>query len=748
MRYIFRTSGVLLVTLIIFGWIFWADGFAVDKNYQYRPLANGWVSFHALNYLKNDKSLVEKATDSITDDLTHGRFRPVFFLYVTTSYALSPLVHGRGIMNEGRSYVHLVNGDLRLFSYILLASLGLSFVFMSLLIYSYTKEIVFSFIPILFIPLSPSLTENLLFNYIDSQEIPLVLWLSIWIFTLFMAVREQGYGSRAVYLFFSFLFLVLAFLTKETTLVVSIALAIVAIFIYGARRSGFQIVKGNSVSLFLASLVVAIICSIFVYTIVTLNRQGYASTGYALPWGGDLKKAIVVLWQGLSKYSLNNYYGYIPILLFLGIALKERGQTLNARPMVTHVSLLLILLLLCYGFLFILVPWKPLLIKYLFPSIFFFSFAVALSLSLLARWAKERYSNKGMLVYLALPVYIFLYIHYAPGAEINKKYSAESAAYGISVIDSLAKSIAYEVGNNPTANQSVFIEYSDYGSDAPWRSSIQWGKLQLMRILNLENELNIVSANGDEISNFIMPAAELSSFRHYDNHKMVFVSNKKGHLQKRKFSLMYKGFPANRTPDFELSFPESDVHYRLAGESLEYYSPSRKFPEFTLYKYLPSSGENAKWEFSYAASDDLFAQDLLQKGAVEELHTVTVTVQNGEIILSSTGEDPQVLLPLIKKNKGTWLVFKGDFYSNKETILQFFYKTRNKPFYNASDSKSIFLKEGENRLYFILPACQSFGRIRMDPGSGDATRLIMRSLQVREIKDSKYAEYLSRYSNL
>ncbi|MCI5138682.1 MAG: hypothetical protein D3922_09785, partial [Candidatus Electrothrix sp. AR1] len=46
--------GVLAAFLCIIGWVFYADHFAIDKTVRYRPLANGWVSYHAAMYLRGE----------------------------------------------------------------------------------------------------------------------------------------------------------------------------------------------------------------------------------------------------------------------------------------------------------------------------------------------------------------------------------------------------------------------------------------------------------------------------------------------------------------------------------------------------------------------------------------------------------------------------------------------------------------------------------------------------------------------
>jgi len=587
MSKVLKLTGIVVVLLAVIFAALQVDNFAVDKTARYRPLANGWVSGHADMHLQNDVSFFEKVKATIESDLTHGRFRPAFFFYVTSSYALSPIIHQRSVSLEGRPYNELINGDLRLFSGILLASVTLSFVFLSLLIYTYTKGVVFSFIPICFIPLSPSLTSNLLQNYIDSQEIPLVLWLSIWIFSFFMAQAAEGRIIRKLWVTISLLFLILAFLTKETTLVVCVALALIAGFLFLMRDLKSRLWAKNDLSVTLVSLGVAIVFSVMVYSIVTMSKQGYA-TNYAIMTMADFEKTISTLWKAFSKHTLNNLYGYIPIILFVLLSLKERKKKLNKLPMKQHLALLLLLLLLSYGFLFILIPWKPVLIKYTYPSVFFFSFAVALSLSQLTRWAKERFGAKGLLCYIAILPYVFLYFSYTDKAEFERKYWVETANYGVSIVDQLANSIANEVNVNPHEKQNIYVEY---GANVAWENAIPWAELHLLRILNLDKGFNVIDRSGGAILNYRMPHAELSSFRKIDGNKTVFLSNRAKDLYGRKFDVLYVGYKNNEEPNRIISIPELAVCYLLTREQIDYRS-TVNFPEFSLYKYLPGACPN------------------------------------------------------------------------------------------------------------------------------------------------------------
>ncbi|MCI5218887.1 MAG: hypothetical protein D3914_06795 [Candidatus Electrothrix sp. LOE2] len=583
MKKILNFIGVLTVFSCIVGGLFYADSFALDKTTRYRPLANGWVSYHAAMYLRGEGSFIDKFKKAVSDDLIHGRFRPAFTFYVSSPYALSPIIHKRNMEAEGRPYDRLLNGDLLLFSFILLGSVALSIFFMSLLIYKYTNEIVFAFIPAFFIPLSSSLTENLLQNYIDSQEIPLVLWLSTAIFFLFMAVSKDKRSWRILFIFLSSFFFILSFLTKETTVVLSVALISLVVLVYFYSIIVPEKKLDEAIVPFVVSALLAVVCSVIVYCIVSMNRRGYAAD-YSLLNITDIKNALALLWVCFSKYSLNNLYGYIPILCFATIAIKERKKSLNGLSMIKHLSLLVFLLLLCCGFFLILVPWRPILIKYLFPSNFFLFFAVALSLSLLAVWAKERYGKKGYLFYFVLLAYAAPYKTYYASAHWERTYLADQAGYGVSVVDRLSESIDREVKQNVKSNQSILVEY---GADVDWADNIPWAKLHLMRILNLDKGINLIDSDGNRIWNYQMPKAEATSFKEYQNGRMLYLSNNPKELATTRFDVVYKGYTMKERPEPEFTAGSGRACYKITDERIDWQGRSGAFPGFSLYLYHP-----------------------------------------------------------------------------------------------------------------------------------------------------------------
>lgn len=574
MNKLFRYIGLAAIIFCITGWLFHFHSFAVDKTLRYRPLANGWVSYQADIFLQKEGKLLGKMRQSIADDLNHGRFRPAFTLYVTLPYALSPLAHGRSVTEEGRPYDKLSTGDLRLFSFILLGTVAASLISMSLLIHSYTGEIVFSLIPAFFIPLSPALTENLLQNYIDSQEIPLLLWLCGWIFFFFIALKQEKFFIRTSCFAVSFFFLLLSFLAKETSVILSVAIpaAAAAAWLFSGK-------KENWIPFITCSLL-AICCSGAVYLIVSSHTKGYAASYSALN-PAEIQDALQRLWTGLTKYSLSNkIYGWLPVGFFFILAFISRKKTLNGIPVSKHVALLALLLLLSSGFLLILVPWRPILIKYILPSIFFYLFAVALSLSFTAAWLKERYGKAGYLFFFILPCYAIPFKSYYPSACWERDYWADQANYGVAAADQLAGSIDRALKKDAEGNQAVFVEY---GAEVPW------GKLHLMRILNLDKKFNLLDASGKEILNYQMPKAELTSFRQHEQGRRLYLSDEKNDLTARRFDAVYKIGKMKEKPavEFAVQVQETSLCYRMTGERIDWEGKSKSFPAFSLHEYLP-----------------------------------------------------------------------------------------------------------------------------------------------------------------
>jgi hypothetical protein len=578
----------LLLFILIFSvfWIFNAEKFAIEKTNRYRVIANGWVSAHAYTHLSNDIKFIEKIKRTISEDFIHGRFRPAFFFYVTSSYALSPVVHGRSPSVEGRQYRDLANGDLRLFSFLLLATLSISLLAMSILVYKYTGETAYLIIPALFIPLSQTLTFNLLSGVIDSQEIPLILCLSLWTAAFFSAMRAKGRFLSSALFLFSLVFFLSAFLIKETVVSICAPLFILVLsaFLFSWNKpDGLE--KRNFLFI-VYTFVFSCICSIILVVIVMKHKKGYAN-GYSFDNYEQLEISAKALWVWMSAYSLHNIFGFLPILTSLYISVKNRERKICGMAAGYHFLLTVLLLFTSYSFLLILIPWSPLGFKYVLPSIFFFSFAVAFSLSFLTSWAKETYKKKGVFIYLCLILYVIIYVSYKEKSDKEKKYWAELGNYGASISDMIAENIDNDIKNN---EKDKFIIFVDYGDNVSYGNPVTFGRLHLMRILNLDKKINIIKKNGEKILKFKMPVYELSSFIDLYDKKNVHISDSKKELEDYFFDIVYFGYKEKENPLQELQFDKNKACYRLTEGQIEYKSFSGFLPNFSLYKYIPCQG--------------------------------------------------------------------------------------------------------------------------------------------------------------
>ncbi len=207
---------------------------------------------------------------------------------------------------------------------------------------------------------------------------------------------------------------------------------------------------------------------------------------------------------------------------------------------------------------------------------------------MLTRWAKERYGAKGSCCYVVIAAYIFLYFSFTGSAATDRKYWVETANYGVSMVDSLANTIADEVAANLNEVQNV---YTDYGEKTAWRNSIPWSKLHLMRILSLDKGYNMLNRNGDDLLRYKMPRAELSSFRYVQGNKSIYLSNRKKDLHTKLFDAVYLGCKKTEEPDPIVFIQELNTCYNLIGERIEYHSEAN-FPEFSMVKYLPGKCAN------------------------------------------------------------------------------------------------------------------------------------------------------------
>lgn len=550
--------------------VFWTNRYAVDESLQFRQLANGWVSIYPEIVADPNRSFVEKFESVVEADIVHGRFRPAYFYYASVPYLLSPLVHGRLFEGQEKPWYLLMNGDLQLFSMMLLGTIAVTIFLFCALIYRYTGTWLFLIIPILFLPSAAATAENLLQNYIDSQEIPLMLWVALWFFSCFMALVSRRTFARVLWVVIALLALFLAFLTKETTLALAGTLTVLAVVGYFClkRLSGDLRDRLSRPFFFgvVGSALFSVACAVLILAVVMLNKQGYATT-YELH-AEEVKRSFDALWRCLSRFTVHNgIYGYLPVGLAALLLVVRRKSTIAGIPVLWHGLLLAGLLLSCYGYLLILLPWKPVLVKYCYPSVVLFTVLVAYSLSLIAAYVKD-YNKKILNILLALLLIPYgLYYHKVyTKADNENRYWFELANYGVSAVHELAAVIANEAQALDVDQVNVYI---DLPGNPEKGFHVNWVKTQLRRSLNIDHGVNIVQHDGTPITNVSMPKGALSSFTYNTDQKNIFISQRSNDLEQIPFDLVFRS-AASIEEDLPQEIVTENIIYQKTGKTILY----------------------------------------------------------------------------------------------------------------------------------------------------------------------------------
>lgn len=101
------------------------------------------------------------------------------------------------------------------------------------------------------------------------------------------------------------------------------------------------------------------------------------------------------------------------------------------------------------------------------------------------------------------------------------------------------------------------------------------------------------------------------------------------------------------------------------------------------------------------------------------------------LVLSSTGDNPYVILPPMKTEPGGPLLVSMVLTSPEDSFVQIFYQIPSFPYYHESQSVYQSIKKGYNEIYLELPEKNLVGNLRLDPGHlvGD---YILHSLEIRK----------------
>ena len=172
--------------------------------------------------------------------------------------------------------------------------------------------------------------------------------------------------------------------------------------------------------------------------------------------------------------------------------------------------------------------------------------------------------------------------------------------------------------------------------------------------------------------------------------------------------------------------------------------PCMIYATFGVVEHVPNRGtqwisagdyhtffRNLEWEFSRSAASILSVSDSKWGWKkVKPAYHSKVSVENGELVVESTGNDPQILLPELSPEKYVSGVMKIEMSSPSDTTVQLFYKTTKSPEYTERKSIKAEVKKGYDIIYLFLPVDEIMGAIRFDPGKSEGTYRI-RSVELR-----------------
>lgn len=556
---------------------------AVDSSLRFAPLANGWVSHYAVLHLC-PISLVEKYQKTVADDLVHGRYRPASHLITSISYAISPVFHHRSVERENRQFLDLVTGDLVILSTILILCMVLSTAVVSYVIVKYTGSYLLLIIPVLFIPFSPALTENLVQFHIDSQEIQLLFYTSLWVSSFFLGLLARKKILRMMFLLLSLLFLAFSYMAKETAVVILPVMVVIFVLLLVMRiKKKFCDGIGNwPLMLVGLNVLIGFVCTINLYLKVIKDKTKYGK-GYSMENLKTLKGNFLLVWDVLGTFGINLYLCALVICIAFSLLFYNYNNKIHNIQCAFHIILLSFLTLTGCAFALIQVPWEVILSKYLLPAGFFITFAFCYSLIIIAILLPDKVSRVWSFSVLTCIVLFFIFFY--KNIENSNTHYYEYAGYGTSIVDPLVDDITDRVGNLSENQTNIFIEY---GTEAAWGAFVPWGRLQLQRILNIEKKFNLVDQNGTRLLNSRMPDEELTSYRFDANQKTIYVTNRREELRERKFQLVYKGYPKKDSAPEILTFvvQSEEVAYQRTNIEFRYISKTN-FPEFILYLYQP-----------------------------------------------------------------------------------------------------------------------------------------------------------------
>ncbi|MFZ3044430.1 MAG: hypothetical protein WA151_00830 [Desulfatirhabdiaceae bacterium] len=191
----------------------------------------------------------------------------------------------------------------------------------------------------------------------------------------------------------------------------------------------------------------------------------------------------------------------------------------------------------------------------------------------------------------------------------------------------------------------------------------------------------------------------------------------------------------------EIIYIWDQYNHELASQLIKKIKPDMVIEEilerFLVYEVLDQEGlktiEDALAPERFNRSQRTFAAFDQKHGfPFSPAQDLIVVSGNYDLMVKSTGDDPQLLLPDCIPVSARSLYIKIEITSPSHTEFQIFYRTGNELKYSETKSVSKTLKQGYNELYLQIPARDYHGPLRIDPGKtpGD---YVLHSMEIRGV---------------
>ncbi len=436
---------------------------------RYSPVADGNISRAVHMILSSgSKGLRELA---IGDARDAGRIRPAHWINYIPPYLLTMIRNGDLFHSDPKiPWFNRINGDLQTHGIYLLSLLVLAIAFGMSWIRDVTGRWFAALLLPFFISSSPSVWENLLMNYADSQEIPQVFWIMLYIFVL----KRLLDGKQSWILeIASYIALIFAYFTKETSLVLG---PVIGLWMWVRLRNDDP---SRRPFLFRQLTAHALLFGILLVLVLLFRSGGYVSENLAAdPQGlyGRLRFAWFTLTQGLFSPLLFCAGAGMLLVYALWCYWKRPG-----RPHGLPLFEVGLPILLCEGLLLIILQWKVLLFKYYLGVLFFGSLGTCMLLGMVFHYANLSKRRWDLWILIIGSMIIFLE---PVGKAYNHIRSLYLDSYGYrKSVPLVAADIARLVEEQPAPVISVHLVLNKL---------FQEGELPFLRYLNKIEQLNIV----------------------------------------------------------------------------------------------------------------------------------------------------------------------------------------------------------------------------------------------------------------